>query len=289
MRQRLRRSSWLLTALLLLAVPLAAQNRAPKTTLPVMTFNLRYGTADDGPNAWPLRRDLVLRTIREASPAVLGLQEALRFQLDELGRALEGFGEIGVGRNDGNTSGEYAAILYDRDRVESLDQGWFWLSDAPDVPGSTTWGNQDTRIVTWARFRDRTDGSTFYFFNTHWDHQSQNARERSAGLLRLRIATRTHQEDPVIVTGDFNAAETNAAFVALLGTDLRDSFRMRYPNERGVATYHAFKGGVQGDKIDGIVVGPGWNVQEAAIIRSNQAGRYPSDHYPVTALLQRAW
>src|SRR5690606_11432004 len=134
---------------------------------------------------------------------------------DEIAEALRGYGEIGVGRTDGKTRGEYAAILYRRDRLEPLDSGTFWFSDTPDVPGSTSWGNRITRICTWARFRDRTAGGEFYLYNVHLDHESQPSRERSAAMLSERVAQRNAEGAPVVVTGDFNADEDNPAVLRL--------------------------------------------------------------------------
>ncbi len=278
------------------AGPGPAQDAAP---VRAMSFNIRYGTADDGDNAWPLRRDLVLRVIREFDPTVLGLQEALRFQLDDIAAAFPEFGEVGVGRRDGIESGEYSAILYDRRRLELLGSATFWLSDTPDVIGSTSWGNRITRIVTWARFRDRDTETAFYVFNTHWDHESQPSRERSAGLLLQRIAARG-VASPVLVMGDFNAGEDNPAFLLLVaadgaadgaadaagaGTPLADAFRIVHPDATDVGTFNGFTGERTGDKIDAVLVSPGWKVLEADIVLLSEDGRYPSDHFPVTAVV----
>jgi endonuclease/exonuclease/phosphatase family metal-dependent hydrolase len=268
----------------------------------VMSFNVRFGLANDGEDAWPHRADLVVRIIRDFDPAVLGVQEALRFQLDEIESALPHLGEVGVGRDDGDDEGEYAAILFDRRRLHVLEQGTFWLSDTPDAPGSATWGNEITRLATWARFRDRTTDATFYVFNTHWDHESQPSRERSATLLLERIRARTAGGDPVILTGDFNAGEDNPAFQALLAPPggpaagrppvdagrvarLFDTFRAVHPGAREVGTFNGFRGERDGPKIDAILASPAWRTLDAAIDRSHQDGRYPSDHFPVTATL----
>jgi endonuclease/exonuclease/phosphatase family metal-dependent hydrolase len=261
----------------------------------VMSFNIRYGTAGDGEDAWPHRRGLVMRTIGSFRPTVLGVQEALRFQLDEIGDEFREFGEVGVGRDDGAEAGEYAAILYDRRRLELLESGTFWLSDTPEVVASTSWGNRITRIVTWARFRGRAatdaDGGTFYVFNTHWDHESQPSRKRSAELLLERIAGRAAATDPVIVTGDFNAGEGNPAFRRLVEHDrahLVDTFRAVHPDADHVGTFNGFTGERDGDKIDAVLASPEWTVLEASVVRVNEDGRYPSDHFPVTAVLRAA-
>jgi endonuclease/exonuclease/phosphatase family metal-dependent hydrolase len=245
-----------------------------------MTFNIRYGTALDGSNSWKERRDLVLDVVREYDPAILGLQEALRFQTNELREAFDHLGEIGVARRDG---GEYAAILYDTRRIEVLEQGTFWFSSTPDVPGSRGWGTAIPRICTWGRFRLRDPDSTFYVYNLHWDHRSQESRERGSALLLERIAARSHPDDPVLVTGDFNAGESNPAFRGLLASGLTDTFRAVHPETRHVGTFNDFEGNGDGEKIDAVLAGPGWEVLAAAIVRTNDDGRYPSDHFPVTA------
>lgn len=269
--------------------------RGPTTAaVRVMTFNIRYGSAPDGENAWPLRRELALRVIRDLGPTVLGVQEALRFQLDEIGGAFPELGEIGVGRDDGAERGEYAAILFDRRRLEVLEQGTFWLSDTPDVAGSTSWGNRIPRIATWARFRDRVTGATFAVFNTHWDHESQPSRERSAALLLDRIRPRVTAGDPVLLLGDFNAGEDNPAFQALVGAlrgapagaaPLYDTFRALHPDAVETGTYHAFGGDRRGAKIDAVLASCRWRPLDAGIVRVSEDGRYPSDHFPVTATL----
>ena len=253
-----------------------------------MSFNVRYGTAADGENAWPLRREMVAGVLGEFQPDVVGIQEALLFQLEELSALLPEMSWVGVGRDDGVTEGEFAAILYRSDRLEVVGEGTFWFSDTPEVPGSMTWGNEIPRICTWGRFRDRASGAVFTLFNLHWDHRSQISRERGAQLLLDRIRNRGNPQDRVLVTGDFNAGEENPAFRALLEAEdpsLKDSFRVRFPEARGVGTFHGFNGGSEGEKIDAILVGYGWEVLDAEIERASSSGRYPSDHHPVTAVL----
>jgi endonuclease/exonuclease/phosphatase family metal-dependent hydrolase len=253
-----------------------------------MSFNVRYGTAPDGEDRWEVRRGQLFEVVSGFAPHVLGVQEAVRFQLDEMRAALPRFDEVGVGRDDGGSEGEYSALLYDRERLELLDGGTFWFSDTPDVPGSRSWGNALPRICTWARFRDRVTGTELHAFNVHWDHESQPSRERSAELLLERIAARVGA-GPVVVTGDFNAGPANPAVVALTSdaqVALRDTFREVHPGAKDVGTFHGFRGGTEGDKIDGVLVGPGWEVVSADLVRSHRDGRFPSDHYPVTAVLR---
>lgn len=258
---------------------------AESTDLRVMTFNLRYATADDGLDAWPLRQTMVFDVLRKFDPDVLGVQEALRLQLDQLEKALPQYVAVGAGRTaDGG--GEYASILFRRDRFDLWESGTFWLSDTPTVPGSTSWENELPRICVWARLQDRKTGQRFYVFNTHWDHQSQIAREKSGLLIAERIKNREAQSEPVIVLGDFNAGEKNPARVNLNTAGLRDSYRDISPDTTDSGTFHSFQGGKRGRKIDAVLVSKQWQVTQAAIDHTNKKGRYPSDHFPVTATLR---
>ena len=266
------------------------QVQASGEPLRVMSFNIRYGTAPDGDNAWPKRRDLVFEMLRKEAPQIVGLQEVLRFQLDELRQALPEFGEVGVGRDDGRQAGEYAAILYDRRRLDVLDDGTFWFAEPPALAGTPTWGSTFPRVCTWMHVRDKSTGGEFYFYNLHWDHQSQESREKSAAILLERIADRQQADQPVVVTGDFNADEANPAYVQLLSNKrlgLTDTFRQLHPNEREVGTYHGFQGGTAGGKIDAVLVSPEWRATSAEIARTRRDQVYPSDHYPVTATIDR--
>lgn len=277
------RRALLLTLLLLLSACGSITDEGVE--LDLMSFNIRYGTAKDGDNVWELRKELVFDVLRTHSPQVVGLQEALGFQIEEIKTALPQYAHVGIGR-DPNSTGEYSAILYRSDRFEVLESDTFWLSETPEVR-STHWGNKIVRICTWARFRDKISQRSFYVFNTHFDHRSQESRVRSAGLILHRMANRSHPEDPAILTGDFNAGEDNEA-MRLLRTQsaLVDTFRAAHPNTTGVGTFGAWTGKTNGEKIDYVFVEPDIETLTASILRDNDQGRYPSDHYPVNARIR---
>lgn len=265
----------------------------PVLELSLLTFNIRYATAAAGPNAWEHRADFVAEVIREADADVVGLQEALRGQLDDLAAALPRYAEVGVGRDDGRTRGEHATILYDRARFAVAESGTFWLSETPETPGSMHWGNRITRVCTWARLVEKATGRAVYVYNTHLDHESQPSRERSVRLVAERIGARTHA-DPVVVMGDLNAGEDNPAALFLLGGTgvppapmFKDAFRTLHPDETEVGTFNAFRlGNTGGAKIDYVFVPADAEVVEADIIRAQREGRYASDHFPVFARIR---
>lgn len=267
--------------------------------LKVMTFNIRYGTANDGEDRWENRRQMVFDVLRENQPDALGLQEALHFQIDEICKAVPEYGRLGVARDDGKTKGEYCAILYCQDRLEVNESGTFWFSDTPDVAGSSHWGNANVRICTWARFVEKKSSKAFYLYNLHLDHVSQPSREKSVVLLAERIRERKHS-DPFIITGDFNAGESNPAIKYLKGKAILsegenksenlvpvvDTFRVLYADANEVGTFNTFKGNRRGEKIDFILTLPDVQVLEAQIVHTERNGRYPSDHFPVAARIR---
>jgi len=275
---------------------------APVIKLRVMSFNIRYGDAADGENAWENRQDLLREAVESFEPDILGTQECLAFQARYLEEAFPRFAWVGVGRDDGRLGGEMCAIFYDRQRFTKLKEGQFWLSETPAVVASKSWDAALTRMVSWVALcvmagasRTAAAGAdTIYVFNTHFDHQGVQARTYSASLLSRRMQE-IRQEHPAILMGDFNApADTLSSgpygIMLAAGVDdgepLVDTYRRRHSvptNAEG--TYHAFAGRVDGPRIDWLLVTPDFEVREADIEHWQQGGHYPSDHFPVTAVL----
>ncbi len=251
--------------------------------LKVMTFNIRYGTADDGDNSWQFRKENVVKTINNFNPDLFGLQEALQIQIDELLKQMPEYACLGVGRDDGKSAGEHSSIFYLKNRFDVDSTGTFWFSDTPNIIASKSWGNNITRICTWARLSDKLSGKTFYIFNVHLDHESQTSREKSALLLMKRISEKTL---PVILTGDFNCGDSNPAIKTILSSGMIDTYRKLHTKQPNEGTYHSFKGDTTGDKIDFIFTSMDFSIRQSEIIRTNYDGKFPSDHFPVTALLK---
>ncbi|MBN2507937.1 MAG: endonuclease/exonuclease/phosphatase family protein [Verrucomicrobia bacterium] len=280
----------ILSCLAALAVSEAAAAEPP---LKVMSFNIRYGTAKDGTNEWRQRRDLVVQTIQDFGPDLLGLQEVLNFQADYLQAQLPGYAFHGVGREDGAAKGEFVPLMYRRDRFALEDSGHFWLSETPDVPGSISWDSSLTRMVSWVRLRDPQGGAgSFIFANAHFDHRGAQARTESARLIRRR-AEAVAPEFPVVLCGDFNTTEDGKPYAILVrgeemsGQKAVDCHRAASPERSpDEATYHGWTGRRAGSRIDWIITSPQFDVLKAAINHASDRGRYPSDHFPVQAVLR---
>lgn len=271
-----------------------APTPTPPNSLNVMSFNIRFNNPNDGENAWPHRKALVANTVQFYRADLVGVQEALKEQLDDLSALLPEFVWLGVGRDDGKEQGEYSAILYRKDRFEVLQQVTFWLSEEPEQPGSVGWDAAITRVVTWAKFQDKRDAKKFFLFNTHFDHVGQRAREESAKLL-LRQIQNVAGSEPVIVTGDFNATASNPVYEILVGNAVeQDSTTQAHGliNTREISrlphygpdwTFHDFGRATERPGIDYIFVNHRLNVLRHGIIADPAGGPYTSDHLPVLA------
>jgi endonuclease/exonuclease/phosphatase family metal-dependent hydrolase len=261
-------------------------------TLRVMSFNVRLGVADDGENSWDHRKELLGRTVQDFDPDLLGTQETWPLQAEYLLEQLAGREYVGWPRQPGNERDrEECGILFRRTRFEKLDEGQLWLSETPDVAGSKSWDSSLPRVVTWVKLRDRTrPDKVLWFFNTHFDHRGPEARRQSARLLRRRLEEIA--PSAWIVTGDFNCAEGSPPYQELAGAAngvvaVVDSYRAVHPTRAdGEGTFSAFNGSRSGGRIDWILHAPTFRTVSAAIDRTEADGRFPSDHYPVTAVLR---
>lgn len=257
-----------------------------ETSVKVMSFNVRYGTADDGPNHWEKRKDILVDAINHYDPEIVGTQECLDFQADYVVEKLSDYRWFGVGREVA-CDGEHVAVLYKSQKLAPIESGNFWLSETPDIVGSISWNSACRRMVTWARFVDLDTKESFYFFNTHFDHKSEPARQGGAKVLRDRIAE-LPEGAPVIVTGDFNsAAENSEAYTILTGAGLTDTWKTASERVGPITTWSGFSAPDESRnrRIDWILTRGPVAASKCETVTFNQDGRYPSDHYPVFASL----
>lgn len=271
--------------------------------LKVMSFNLRYGTAKDDANSWEFRQDIMIEMLREYHPDIIGTQEGLKFQLECITSEIPEYQFFGVSRR-GTDEDEFSAIIYEAQKLKLLDGGNFWISEAPDVPGSQSWESSLPRMVTWASFETK-EGNRFYHYNTHFDHRSEEARREGALLIWRKV--KSHGDEiPVILTGDFNTVNGGAIWNFLAGKTEYEGERADFIDAWDVApsrksdvkiTFHSFMGKeferrreeqsgsllIGQHMIDWILFRGEIDVGYAEIISYNKDGKYPSDHYPVYA------
>lgn len=263
-----------------------AQSQPAKGSLRVMTYNIRLDIASDGENQWQYRAERVVGLIRYHQPDLLGVQEALPNQVQELAEALPQYAWYGAGRDDGKEKGEYSAIFYNKARFALQDSGTFWLSPNPYKP-SKGWDAAYPRVCSWVKLKDQQTGREFYHFNTHFDHEGVQARENSALLLQEKVKAIAGTA-PVVLTGDFNTTENSRAFILLTrNSPLADARQLSQSGHYGpLGTFSTFDVAHEmGKLIDFIFVTEHFQVLQHAILSDAQGGRYPSDHLPVIAVL----
>lgn len=268
--------------LLTLAPSADAAESGSGDELRVMTFNLRYAS-DTPPNSWPERRPVMAELLREERPHLLGTQEGLYEQLNDISGILgPSYKSIGLGR-EGGSKGEFMMIYYDARRLRALEYGHYWLSDTPEVIGSQTWGGCCPRMVTWARFADQRTGKQFYAVNSHLEAFDAEARSKSADLILSRLDTSL----PVILTADFNepAAVGRTVYDKLVTAGpFEDSWVTAARRSPLYATFHGYRPLVpNGDRIDWILTTPGITTSYSEINTFSKGGQFPSDHLPVQA------
>lgn len=267
--------------------------------LTVGSYNIRYRNRDDSTsgNGWQRRCQTICKQIRWERPDIFGAQEVLHPQLMDMERELDGYRWIGVGRDDGRQAGEYAAIFYNPERVELVEQGHFWLNETPDRP-ALGWDAACVRICTWGHFRDRLSDRDFYFLNLHMDHVGRRARSESARLVMERITAMTDGgRQLAVLTGDFNVSQEDELYALFTQSGvLKDCYECAGERWAENGTFNAFKSNrLTTDRIDHIFVTPATRV-EAYAVRTDSywrqepdgsvTRRNPSDHYPVFARIR---
>lgn len=278
-----------------IASGLGAGTGSAQETIRVMSYNIRYLNTRDGEDVWGNRKAAVFETIKQAG--IVGLQEVVDEQLNDIRNATADYLEwYGVGRNDGKTSGEAAPVGWNPNKFELREKGTFWLSPQPDRIGSKGWDAALPRIASWVLLRAKhIDGNPeLLFLNTHFDHRGKKARERSAELIRdwlkRKIAENTNL--PVVVTGDFNARLNDAPMKAVLAEV--DGWRLKNartesetPDPGPDSTWCGFSKIVPNRRIDFVLVAGAIQVKKFMTLNPKTvAGRFASDHLPVTAELQ---
>jgi endonuclease/exonuclease/phosphatase family metal-dependent hydrolase len=255
--------------------------------LRAMSYNVRYDTTEDGEHAWEHRRDRVASTIRFHAPDVIGLQEPLAHQLEDVAERVPGFEWVGVGRADGASEGEFSPIGYRTDRLECEMTETFWLSETPEQPGSVGWDASHPRIVTWARLRDRQTGTRSLQANTHFSHAGPTARRESARLVGARL-DEIADGDPIVLTGDFNAVVGDPAHEMLARGEASAS-SLSNAMDRSPQPHHGprtsrtdFETLLPDRKIDHVFISDDVAVGLHGVCTDfDDDGAFPSDHLPV--------
>ncbi len=257
----------------------------------VMSFNIRYDNPEDSMNNWKFRKERVANAVRFYDVDIVGMQEVLRNQLEDLRQRLPEYGVVGVGREDGKEKGEYSALWYRKSRFTLLDSGNFWLSETPEVAGSKGWDGACERIASWAKLKDAVSGKEYLALNTHLDHVGVVARREGVNLI-LEKVNELGSELPVIVTGDFNSEPESDVIKNITDPNnpkhLTDA-RLASPVVYGPSwTFHDFDK-LPYDKrplIDYVFVRNGLSVLRYGVLAETENESLLSDHAPVLVTVE---
>jgi endonuclease/exonuclease/phosphatase family metal-dependent hydrolase len=251
----------------------------------ILSCNIRYsGATTDGDNHWSFRKQICLDVIRSRQADVICCQEVKADQFAFLAAGLPEYASFGI--TDRPQSLDPAnAMFYRRDACRLVAAGGYWLSDTPHVPGSKSWQSAVVRLCNWLRLVELSSGKELRVVNTHLDHISQLARANQARLINEDAAA-YEAGYPQVLAGDMNADYANPAVQSYLAAGWQDTYSPMHPGAPWPATFHAFMGPdcdrTEG-KIDWIMVRGAVHVLGAEVITDVVNGRYPSDHYFLSA------
>lgn len=247
------------------------------------TFNIRYDNPMDSGNLWVERAPVVSNLIRFHKFDILGVQEALKNQLKDIGSRLPEYDVYGKGRDDGKDGGEHSAILFKKDRFKLIKSGDFWLSETPDKPSKGWDVTCCNRICSWVYLQDLKTNKQLYVFNVHYDHQGKVARQESSKLILLKIAE-IAGSNPTLLTGDFNGGRDSEWYQRLATsgkvTDVYSKVKFPYANNSSANGFKMPKGQTV---IDHIFMTNQFSASRWGILTDTYYGKFPSDHFPVLA------
>lgn len=272
----------IIIAITLFSIAGTAQGNSNNLT--VASYNIRWNSSEDGINIWENRKEWLTKSLKFFEIDIVGAQEVTHTQLTDMESLLPEYEVIGEGR-EGGKKGEYSPVFYRKDRFELLDSNTFWLSETPETTASKGWDAALPRIVTWAKFRDKNAGGTFYFFNTHFDHRGKEARKNSAELIAEKIQSIAGDEQ-VILTGDFNTAPDSEPYKVLVSSNLEDTFS-NLPEEQIYTpgyTFNSWDIEASGDRyrIDYVFYkGEELKPVKYHVLDGQRGRRFISDHFPV--------
>jgi endonuclease/exonuclease/phosphatase family metal-dependent hydrolase len=268
--------------LITIILSILIMNDSDAQVLKMATYNIRYDAASDSLNPWTHRINAITHLVQFHDFDLFGTQEGLHHQLEGLSNNLKIYDRIGVGRDDGNTGGEFSAIYFKRDKLKLVKNGDFWLSEDTTKPNKG-WDAALPRICTWGQFIEKSSGNSFYIFNVHFDHRGVEARKESTKLVLQKIKEIAGTA-PVIFMGDFNFSQKDPSYQIIQGSGVvKDAFELSPVKYAPNGTFNGFQvTSFTDERIDHIFFSNFFEVKRYGILTDTYGkGKFPSDHFPV--------
>jgi endonuclease/exonuclease/phosphatase family metal-dependent hydrolase len=266
----------------------------------VLSCNIRVALPEDEAKGvgWPQRKELCIEVIKRYKPHIICLQEVLKVQAEDFKKAFPKFSLLGFDgpEMDAHPVGYHGIaknpVLFDTRRYELLAAGTYWLSETPLLGGSKSWDTARARHANWVRLKEKRTAKELRVVNLHLDHISDEARVQQARLV-AEEASQYPSGFPQILAGDFNAGVGSRVLQPVQAGGWADSYAAVHGAADPGFTAHGFQGaanakGSTKKKIDFIFTKGEVKALSSFIIRDEEKGRYPSDHYFLSADLEIA-
>lgn len=243
----------------------------------IVTFNIRRDFDTDGKNRFIYRKERILKKIKCENPDIICFQEVLPEVLEWLKREFPEYMMAGCGR--GQSLGDEAAIVaFQKDKFDIVKMDTFWLSETPFIPGSR-YENQSVcpRTCTMVLLKEVETGNVIRVYNTHLDHEGENARKRGLEQIFMQIKLNKLFPDAfMILAGDFNMLPEDPqmkwCFEKSELIDLTKGMK---------GTFHEFGKISNPEKIDYIFASKDFEVLKRGHWLEAENDEYLSDHYPL--------
>lgn len=253
----------------------------------ILTCNIRCFGAQDGDNDWVHRKEYCADVIRSQNPDIICFQEMWHEQYIDLQAAFPACDMYAM-PDEAAGLRPMNGIFYKRDSFNLIASGAYWLSTTPHVPGSKSWDSACVRLANWIRLEETSSSKEFRVVNTHLDHVGQTARENQA-LLLVDDAMAYADDYPQILCGDLNCDARNKTVEHLNNGGWVDTYQAVHgPKDPGF-TFHQFEGPAHKTnigKMDWVFSRGAIICSAAEIIDDSKDGRFPSDHYFVSATVE---
>lgn len=257
----------------------------------ILSCNIRVALEEDEAKGlgWSARKDICLKVIRDRKPDIVGFQEVLKVQADDLRKYFTAYHLFGFDgpEMDAHTTGYHGIaknpILFSKDRYELLTGGTYWLSETPLVAGSKSWDTARARHANWVRLKEKKTGKELRLINLHLDHISAEAKIQQAKMV-VEESAQYQAGYNQLLTGDFNSRFDSNVFAAVRQGGWKESYEAIHGEKEAGHTGHEFQGAAYDKaaskgRIDYIWFRGQIKPTDATIVKDAIKGKYPSDHF----------
>lgn len=247
----------------------------------IITSNIRYANPTDGPHDWHHRLPLLAHLYQGFAPDILATQEGRIGQIKELDEKLPELTLIDSHREWIDVR-MYPCLFVDLKKVKVLRSGDIWLSETPEVAGSSSFESSFPRLCTWAEVEIIHSGKKLLIANTHLDHILSETRIKQVEVLISELQKLGSHS--IFILGDFNESPHSQ-----IKTDLMSAFSLKDPwdekNYKEETSHHGFNGheSKEGERIDWILMPATFECSYLYMEKRSFNNVYPSDHYPMFA------